>query len=56
MAIAIPGVTTTQDQPDLTAGKSRQQATWFSGDYAVTGMTIQITGELLCAAVNPCPG
>jgi len=56
MAIAIPGVTTTQDQPDLTAVKRRQQATWSSGDYAVISTTLQITGELLCEAVDLCPG
>jgi ubiquinone/menaquinone biosynthesis C-methylase UbiE len=43
---------TTQPQPDLTAVKSRQQATWSSGDYAVIGTTLSITGELLCEAVD----
>jgi ubiquinone/menaquinone biosynthesis C-methylase UbiE len=52
MAIAIPDVTTTQAQPDLIAVKSRQQATWSAGDYAVIGTTLQITGELLCEAVD----
>ena len=42
----------TQSQPDLTAVKSRQQATWSSGDYAVVGTTLSITGEMLCEAVN----
>jgi ubiquinone/menaquinone biosynthesis C-methylase UbiE len=32
--------------------KSRQQAMWASGDYAVIGTTLQIVGELLCEAVD----
>jgi ubiquinone/menaquinone biosynthesis C-methylase UbiE len=36
--------------------KSRQQATWSSGDYAVIGTTLSLTGELLCEAVNLHPG
>src|SRR4051812_33190309 len=43
---------TTQPQVDLTAVKSRQQATWSSGDYAVIGTTLSLTGELLCEAVD----
>ena len=42
----------TQIQPDFTAVKSRQQATWSSGDYAVIGTTLALTGELLCEAVE----
>ena len=42
----------TQLPYDLTAVKSRQQATWSSGDYAVIGTTLAITGELLCEAVD----
>jgi SAM-dependent methyltransferase len=45
-------MTTTQSQPDLAAVKSRQQATWSSGDYAVIGTTLAITGEMLCEAVD----
>jgi len=37
---------------DLAAVKARQQATWSSGDYAVVGTTLQITGEALCEAVD----
>lgn len=44
--------TATQTQPDLVAVKSRQQATWSSGDYAVIGTTLSITGEMLCEAVD----
>jgi SAM-dependent methyltransferase len=43
---------TTQLHPDLAAVKSRQQATWSSGDYAVIGTTLAITGELLSEAVD----
>ena len=46
----------TQPQIDLAAVKRRQQATWASGDYAVIGTTLSITGELLCAAVEVHPG
>ena len=38
--------------PDLTALKTRQQATWASGDYAVVGTTLQIVGETLCEAMD----
>ena len=40
---------TTSGQPSI---KTRQQATWASGDYAVIGTTLQIVGELLCEAVD----
>jgi SAM-dependent methyltransferase len=43
---------TTFAPTDLAAVKSRQQATWSSGDYAVIGTTLAITGELLCEAVD----
>jgi len=46
----------TQPHVDLTAVKSRQHATWSSGDYAVIGTTLAITGELLCEAVELRPG
>jgi SAM-dependent methyltransferase len=36
--------------------KSRQQATWSSGDYAMIGTTLAVTGELLCEAVELRPG
>ena len=38
--------------PDLAAIKTRQQATWASGDYAVIGTTLSIVGESLCEAVD----
>ncbi len=46
----------TQAHPDLMAIKRRQQATWASGDYAVIGTTLSMTGELLCEAVDLRPG
>jgi ubiquinone/menaquinone biosynthesis C-methylase UbiE len=38
--------------PDLATVKTRQRATWASGDYGVIGTTLQIVGESLCEAVN----
>jgi len=38
--------------PDFSAIKTRQQATWASGDFAVIGTTLQIVGELLAEAVD----
>src|SRR5712671_2304119 len=37
---------------DLSTIKSRQQAAWGSGDYAIVGTTLQIVGETLCEAVD----
>lgn len=38
--------------PDFEAIKTRQQATWASGDYAHVGVRLQIVGESLCEAVD----
>jgi SAM-dependent methyltransferase len=38
--------------PDLALVKTRQQAAWASGDYAVVGTTLQIVGEDLCEALD----
>jgi len=38
--------------PDLSAIKTKQQATWASGDYAVIGTTLQIVGESLAEAID----
>jgi ubiquinone/menaquinone biosynthesis C-methylase UbiE len=38
--------------PDLTALKTKQQAAWSSGDYAIVGTTLQIVGEELCEALD----
>jgi len=38
--------------PDLGAIKTRQQATWASGDYGRIGVRLQVVGESLCEAVD----
>ena len=38
--------------PDFSAIKSRQQATWASGDFGRIGVLLQIVGETLCEAVD----
>ncbi len=38
--------------PDLVAVKSKQHATWSSGDYAAVGTTLQIVGENLAEALD----
>jgi ubiquinone/menaquinone biosynthesis C-methylase UbiE len=42
----------TAPAPDFDAIKTRQQAAWASGDYAVVGTTLQIVGESLCEALD----
>jgi SAM-dependent methyltransferase len=37
---------------DLVAVKTRQQAAWSTGNYAVVGTTLQIVGETLCEALD----
>jgi SAM-dependent methyltransferase len=37
---------------DLAAVKTRQQAAWSTGNYAVIGTTLQIVGEQLCEALD----
>ena len=44
--------TVTSATVDLAAVKSRQQAAWGSGDYAMIGTTLQIVGETLCEAID----
>jgi len=38
--------------PDLIAIKSKQKATWSSGNYAAVGTTVQIVGENLAEAMD----
>jgi 2-polyprenyl-3-methyl-5-hydroxy-6-metoxy-1,4-benzoquinol methylase len=38
--------------PDFAAIKAKQQATWGAGDYGRIGVTLQITGESLCEAMD----
>ena len=49
-ALATPPAATAA--PDLAAVKTRQQAAWSSGNYAVVGTTLQIVGEALCEALD----
>ncbi|MFV2053159.1 class I SAM-dependent methyltransferase [Aliiroseovarius sp. YM-037] len=46
----------TDIQPDFVAIKSKQNAAWASGDYAVVGTTLQIVGENLAEALDLAPG
>ena len=38
--------------PDFAAMKTKQQAAWSSGNYAIVGSTLQIVGEELCEAMD----
>jgi SAM-dependent methyltransferase len=49
-------MTPTTQMADLGAIKARQRAAWAAGDYAQIGTTLQITGELLCEAVDVAAG
>src|SRR5215213_5891081 len=51
-AIAATQMQTTPLAPDLAALKTRQQAAWSSGNYAIVGATLQIVGEELCEALD----
>ena len=56
MPTAAAVLQTAPVQPDLAAVKTRQQAAWSSGDYAIVGTTLQIVGENLCEALELRPG
>lgn len=43
-------------QPDFDAIKTKQNAAWASGDYAVVGTTLQIVGESLADKIDLPPG
>jgi ubiquinone/menaquinone biosynthesis C-methylase UbiE len=45
-------ISTTVPAIDLVAVKTRQQAAWSTGNYAVVGTTLQIVGENLCEALD----
>jgi ubiquinone/menaquinone biosynthesis C-methylase UbiE len=51
-AIAATHTEATPLAPDLAALKTRQQAAWSSGNYAIVGATLQIVGEELCEALD----
>src|SRR4029077_7143337 len=38
--------------PDLAAEKTRQQAAWSSGHYAIGGTSLQMGGEVLCETLD----
>ena len=45
-------ISTSSPAVDLAAVKTRQQAAWSAGNYAVVGTTLQIVGENLCEALD----
>jgi len=45
-------ISTSAPSIDLAAVKTRQQAAWSTGNYAVVGTTLQIVGENLCEALD----
>jgi ubiquinone/menaquinone biosynthesis C-methylase UbiE len=47
-----PAPAASPSQPDLAALKTKQQAAWSSGNYAIVGTTLQIVGEQLCEALD----
>lgn len=49
-------MTTTAETMDAAAVKARQQRTWASGDYAVIGTSLQMTGEALVEAADVAAG
>ena len=51
-ATATMPASTATAAPDLAALKTRQQAAWSSGNYAIVGSTLQIVGEQLCEAMD----
>jgi 2-polyprenyl-3-methyl-5-hydroxy-6-metoxy-1,4-benzoquinol methylase len=52
----MTNTSTTTETIDYDAVKTKQQATWSSGDYAAIGTTLQIVGESLCEAVDVSAG
>ena len=50
--MTTPIATDAASTPDLAAIKTRQQATWSSGDYNMIGTQIQIVSELLIEALD----
>jgi len=49
-------IQTMPNEATFKAVKTRQQAAWGSGDYAIIGTTLQIVGENLAEAVDVCAG
>ena len=50
--MTVTNTLTRADTPDYTAIKTKQQMVWGSGDYGRIGVTLQITGESLCEAMD----
>jgi len=50
--VTTAAIPTGSPAPDLAAIKTRQQATWASGDYAVIGTTLTIVPETLCESMD----
>lgn len=48
----VPAASAAAPAPDFAAIKTRQQAMWASGDFAVIGTTLQLVGESLTEAVE----
>jgi len=51
-ASTTPATPATPPAADLAAVKTRQQAAWATGNYAVVGTTLQIVGESICEAID----
>jgi ubiquinone/menaquinone biosynthesis C-methylase UbiE len=49
---AVASMSPATPAPDLGALKTKQQAAWSSGNYAIVGTTLQIVGENLCEAID----
>lgn len=49
-------ITPAAPAPDYSAIKTKQNAAWSSGNYAVVGTTLQIVGESLAEAMDIAPG
>src|SRR6059036_3962659 len=56
MATTTAPAPTVTPTPDFAAMKTKQQAAWSSGNYAIVGATLQIVGEELCEALDLRPG
>jgi ubiquinone/menaquinone biosynthesis C-methylase UbiE len=52
MTQTVTGTIQPPSTPDLEAVKTKQQATWASGDFGHIGVRLQIVGESLCEAVD----
>jgi SAM-dependent methyltransferase len=48
----VSAVLSSSPAADLVAVKTRQQAAWSTGNYAVVGTTLQIVGEDLCEVLD----